>query len=119
MNKEIKIAILDAVPKIYWKDDDGITDAEKFIDLLAPENSEASFSTYYVAEQQFPESVDHYDAFMLTGSPASVSDDSAWIQRLSQLILEANQKGKRIIGTCFAHQLIAKTFGGEVSKNKN
>ena len=28
MNKEIKIAILDAVPKIYWKDDDGITDAE-------------------------------------------------------------------------------------------
>ena len=118
MNKEIKIAILDAVPKIYWKDDDGITDAEKFIDLLAPENSKASFSTYYVAEQQFPESVDHYDAFMLTGSPASVSDDSAWIQRLSQLILEANQKGKRIIGTCFAHQLIAKTFGGEVSKNK-
>ncbi|MGK0399419.1 MAG: GMP synthase-like glutamine amidotransferase [Gammaproteobacteria bacterium] len=118
MNKEIKIAVLDSVPRKYWADDEGITDAEKFIELLAPENTLADFSTYYVSEQQFPESVDDYDAFMLSGSPASVSDDSVWIQRLSKLIIEANQKSKRIIGTCFAHQLIAKTFGGEVSKNK-
>jgi GMP synthase-like glutamine amidotransferase len=119
MKKEIKIAVLDLVPKKYWADDCGITDAQKFIELLAPENSLASFYSYYVAEQQFPESVADYDAFMLTGSPASVSDDFDWIRRLSKLIIEANLLRKRIIGTCFAHQLIAQTFGGEVSKNIN
>jgi GMP synthase-like glutamine amidotransferase len=119
MNKEIKIAVLDSVPRKYWADDGGITDAQKFIDLLTPENTLARFSTYYVSEQKFPDSVDDYDAFMLTGSPASVSDDFEWMQRLSNLIIEANQKNKRIIGSCFAHQLIAKTFGGEVSNNEN
>ncbi|MFT4606589.1 MAG: GMP synthase-like glutamine amidotransferase [Urechidicola sp.] len=119
MNAEIKIAVLDSVPRKYWADDGGITDAQKFIELLAPENPLACFSTYYVAEHQFPESVDDYDVFMLTGSPASVSDDFEWIQRLSKFIIEANHISKRIIGTCFAHQLIAKTFGGAVSNNEN
>ena len=119
MNKEINIAVLDSVPKQYWADDCGITDAQKFIELLAPENSLASFSRYYVAEQQFPKSVNDYDAFIVTGSPASVSDDLDWIHHLSTLIIEANEINKRIIGTCFAHQLIAKAFGGEVSKIKS
>jgi GMP synthase-like glutamine amidotransferase len=119
MNKQIKIAVLDSVPRKYWADDGGITDAQKFIELLAPENSLASFSTYYVSEHQFPESVDDYDAFMLTGSPDNVSDNFDWMQRLSRLVIEASQKNKRIIGSCFGHQLIAKTFGGEVSRNEN
>lgn len=119
MNREIEIAVLDSVPRKYWADDGGITDAQKFIDLLAPENPLARFSTYYVSEHQFPESVDDYDAFLLTGSPANVSDDFDWMRRLSELVIEANQKNKAIIGSCFGHQLIAKTFGGEVSKNEH
>ncbi len=119
MNKEIKIAVLDSVPRKYWADDGGITDAQKFIELLAPENPLASFSTYYVSEHQFPESVDDYDAFILTGSPDNVSDNFDWMQRLSRLVIEANQKNKHIIGSCFGHQLIAKALGGEVSVNEN
>jgi GMP synthase-like glutamine amidotransferase len=117
--KEIKIAVLDSVPRPYWADDGGITDAQKFIELLAPENSLASFSTFYVSEYQFPESVDDYDAFVLTGSPANVSDNFDWMQRLSRFVIDANQKNKRIVGSCFGHQLIATAFGGEVSKNEN
>ena len=41
MFQPIKIAILDAVPRVYWSDDEGITDAQKFVDLLAPENPQA------------------------------------------------------------------------------
>jgi len=48
MSQAIKIAILDAVPRVYWSDDEGITDAEKFVDLLAPENPQAhSILTLY------------------------------------------------------------------------
>ena len=119
MNKQIKIAVLDSVPRKYWADDGGFTDASKFIELLTPENPSASFSTYYVSEHQFPESVDNYDAYLLTGSPANVSEDLDWMQRLSSFVVEANQKNKRIVGSCFGHQLIAKTFGGEVAQNEN
>ena len=48
-DKEIKIAILDSVPKSHWSDDGGITDGQKFIDLLEPENINAKFDIFYVS----------------------------------------------------------------------
>ena len=36
MKQGLSIAILDSVPESYWADDGGITDAQKFIDLLRP-----------------------------------------------------------------------------------
>ncbi len=118
MIQPIKIAILDAVPEVYWSDDEGFTDAQKFVDLLAPENPQAQLDTYYVSENNFPPSVHEYDAYLLTGSPASANDDLDWIQRLSNLVLEADQYQKRIVASCFGHQLVAKAFGGEVGRNE-
>ena len=119
MLRQIKIAILDAVPRVYWADDEGITDAKKFVDLLAPENPKAQFDTYFVSENNFPESIHDYDAYLLTGSPCSANDDFDWIKRLSNLVLEANQSQKRIVASCFGHQLVARAFGGEVSFNEH
>jgi GMP synthase-like glutamine amidotransferase len=118
LKKLVKIAILDAVPESYWADDEGITDAQKFVDLLAPVNAQAAFDTFFVSRNEFPEAIDDYDAFLFTGSPASVHDDDDWIQRLSQLVLDVNQKNKRIVASCFGHQLVAKAFGGEVGANE-
>jgi GMP synthase-like glutamine amidotransferase len=118
VNSPVKIAVLDAVPKSYWADDEGFTDAQKFVDLLSPTNPQAVFGSYYVAEGEFPQSLDLYDAYLFTGSPASVHDDYHWIRQLSQLLLDVNQKNKRIVASCFGHQLVAKTFGGEVGKNE-
>lgn len=118
MSQAIKIAILDAVPRVYWSDDEGITDAEKFVDLLAPENPQAQLDTYFVSENSFPASLHDYDAFLVTGSPNSVNDELDWIQRLSDLVLEVNHYQKRIVASCFGHQLVAKVFGGEVGRNE-
>ncbi len=90
LNKAIRIAVLDSVPKSYWDDDLGITDAQKFVDLLAPENPQAVLDSYYVAEDEFPDSPGDYDAYLLTGSPLSVHDDCAWMRRLSQWVLDAH-----------------------------
>ena len=46
-------------------------------------------------------------------------DDDSWIKRLSVLIKQADQKNKRIVASCFGHQLVAKTFGGEVGYNES
>ncbi len=118
MNKATSIAIMDSVPKIYWGEDDGITDAEKFRDLLQPLNRAAQIDMYYASEHEFPGSVDDYDGYMLTGSPASVHDGFDWIDRLMELIVEADRKKKRIVASCFGHQLVARTFGGTVGSNE-
>ena len=119
INKAINIAVLDAVPGSYWEDDMGITDAQKFVDLLAPENPLAVLDSFYVSENEFPDSLDEYDAYLLTGSPCSVHDEHDWISRLSQLVVDANHRNKRIVACCFGHQLVAKLFGGEVGKNED
>lgn len=118
-NKAVRIAVLDSVPKSYWDDDLGITDAQKFVDLLSPENPQAVLDSYYVSEYEFPNSINDYDAYMVTGSPHSVHDDLDWISQLSQLILDADHLNKRIVASCFGHQLVAKIFGGEVGVNED
>ncbi|MDH3221450.1 MAG: type 1 glutamine amidotransferase [Gammaproteobacteria bacterium] len=119
MNKSIRIAILDAVPESYWADDRGITDSQKFIDLLQPFNTNARLDAYYVSKNQFPGNILDYDAFLVTGSPCSVHDEHDWIARLADLVRESAGLGKRVIGSCFGHQLVARAFGGEVGHNEN
>jgi GMP synthase-like glutamine amidotransferase len=119
MSKAIRIAVIDAVPEIYWGDDEGITDGEKFVDLLLAQNDQAEFDIYYAAVNQLPESVQDYDGYMFSGSPSSVHDEDDWIKKISGLICQANDLNKRIIASCFGHQLVAKTFGGEVGQNEN
>jgi GMP synthase-like glutamine amidotransferase len=119
MNKAIRIAILDSVPEVYWADDLGITDAQKFIDLLQPFNPAARYDVYYTSKNQFPDDIDDYQAILVTGSPCSVHDEHDWIDHLIDLIRTARDNGKQIIGSCFGHQLVAKAFGGEVGDNEN
>ncbi len=118
MSKAIHIAVLDAVQRKYWADDEGHTDSQKFIDLLSPLNPSASFDVYYVTENEFPASLDGYQGLLVTGSPSSVHDDDDWITRLADLIRQAEALNKRVVASCFGHQLVAKTFGGEVGFNE-
>jgi GMP synthase-like glutamine amidotransferase len=119
VNQAISIAVLDSVPEVYWADDLGITDAQKFIDLLQPLNATARFDVYYTSKNQFPERIDDYDAILVTGSPCSVHDDYDWIARLIELVRDAHHCRLRIVGSCFGHQLLARAFGGDVGHNEN
>ena len=115
----MKLAILDALQKIYWQDDHGYTDGEKFRDMLAPLMPEARFDIFYVAEGQWPADIGSFDGILASGSAASIHNDLAWIHQLRDLLSLASKQKKKIIGTCFSHQLIASLHGGEVNKNEN
>lgn len=119
MNRSIRIAILDAVPESYWADDRGITDSQKFMNLLQPQNPAARLDSYFVSQNHFPDNIQDYDAILVTGSPCSVHDEHDWIARLTELIREAVALRKRVIGSCFGHQLVARAFGGEIGHNEN
>ncbi|MBX2886259.1 MAG: hypothetical protein KTR32_40260, partial [Granulosicoccus sp.] len=106
----MRIAILDTVPKEFWQADLGITDAEKFVDLLAPAMPDAEFHRFYIAEGLFPVQWQKYDGYLITGSPVSVNDPFDWIRQAEQLIVKIVKSGKPLAGFCFGHQLIARAM---------
>lgn len=72
---------------------------------------------YYVCDGHFP-SVDDYDLFVCTGSKYSVYDDLPWVQKLKKLTRAIYESGKKYVGVCYGHQVIAESLGGKVQRSE-
>jgi GMP synthase-like glutamine amidotransferase len=70
-----------------------------------------------VIQNVFPAQVQDYDAYVLTGSPASVNSADAWIVRLLGFIRDLDAARIPTVGICFGHQAIAAALGGRVARN--
>lgn len=77
-----------------------------------PDARELAFSSYDVRQGEYP-SHRSCDAYLITGSRHSVYDQLPWIAELVDFLREALAEGRKVIGICFGHQLIAHFFGGE------
>jgi GMP synthase-like glutamine amidotransferase len=92
-------------------------DVEKFRTLLLGVRPGWRVTAFDLPKGQFPEGMQGFDGFLIGGSPSSVHDEDAWIERLLALIREAYAAGKPLAGACFGHQAIAKALGGTVGPN--
>ena len=68
-----------------------------------------------VAADELPDDPSDYDAYLITGSPAGVYDPLPWIEPLKEFLRTA--KGRKLVGVCFGHQVMAEAFGGRVEKS--
>ena len=92
-------------------------DGEKFPTMMARVRPDWTFDAFIVKDDHFPETLDGFDGVMITGSPASVHDDTPWIPRLLDLIRDIHARGLPLFGACFGHQAIALALGGSVGRN--
>jgi GMP synthase-like glutamine amidotransferase len=76
------------------------------------------YTGYQVAQGQLPESPDDNDAYVVTGSPKGVYDDDPWIAELAQFLRDCYATGKKLIGICFGHQILAEALGGHSQKSE-
>ncbi|ODT65731.1 MAG: glutamine amidotransferase [Pelagibacterium sp. SCN 63-23] len=61
---------------------------------------------------------DGLEGVLITGSPAGVYEDHAWLEPLRAFIRKAYGHGTPMLGICFGHQIMADALGGDVRKSE-
>jgi GMP synthase-like glutamine amidotransferase len=74
-----------------------------------------AYRTYQTRAGELPGAVEDCEAYLVTGSPAGVYDDRAWIGPLLDFLRAAKGRAA-LVGICFGHQAMAQAFGGNVVK---
>ncbi len=90
---------------------------DMFVVLLGRADPSMEFVTYDVESGVYPADIDEVDAYLITGSKSSVYDDKPWIPPLIKFVQEIAARGKKIVGICFGHQLVAQALGGKTEKS--
>lgn len=90
--------------------------AGMFVDLLAPFMPHTRFRVYDVQANQWPESLQECDGWIITGSKCGVYDDLPWMRQLQVLIRDIAESDQRLVGICFGHQIMAAAMGASVEK---
>ncbi len=94
-----------------------LNDGDKVLQLLQPLRTEWQYSVVPVMEGILPSNVKAFDGYVITGSPASVNDDSLpWVQPLLAFIRAVHAARQPLIGLCFGHQAVARALGGQVAR---
>ena len=70
------------------------------------------YDLFRVSDGELPHELDSYSHILITGSSASVLDDTEWMKAEAELIKRAVNEGKVILGSCFGHQMLARSLVG-------
>jgi len=91
---------------------------DMFEALLSQADPDLEFITYDVEQGEYPLDPDEVDAYLITGSKSSVYEDKDWIRRLEDFVRDIHGRGKKLVGICFGHQLVAQALGGRTEKSE-
>lgn len=92
------------------------TYGEMFAQQIGALEPELSFEIFDVRLDEFPESTQACDGWLITGSKSDAYGDDPWITKLCDFIREVDANGQVLVGICFGHQVIARALGGRVAK---
>jgi GMP synthase-like glutamine amidotransferase len=117
-SQPMKLGILNAIhpdkSQVNW---DG-SPIDAYIRFFESANAGFEYMGFEVAQGQLPVSPEVCDAYVITGSPTGVYDVDSWIPGLSAFIRASYRGGKKLIGICFGHQMLAHALGGHAEKSE-
>lgn len=115
MATTIRICMLNAdvpVPAVFTQR--APTYGRIFHELLAKASTQVTIESedFDVQEQHYPETIDEFDAIVISGSANSAYDDIPWIHRLDAYVRDVytNHPRVKIFGSCFGHQLMCQSL---------
>lgn len=111
----MRVAVLIALPPEH--DVGPSPEVDKVRRFLEVANPTINAHFFNVAQHDFPEQAEAFDAYLITGSTASVFEDEPWIHTLTGFTQQAYAEGKKMMGICFGHQMLAHALGGEVQRS--
>jgi GMP synthase-like glutamine amidotransferase len=113
----MKLGILNAIhpdaSKVNWEE----TPVDAYIRFFQSVEAPFEYVGYEAAQGELPQTPDECDAYIITGSPNGAYEADKWIAALAQFIRDAYQSGKKLVGICFGHQILAQALGGRVEKS--
>jgi len=87
---------------------------DNFVQLLHGRGFE--FEAFKVVNGVFPDSINDFEGWLITGSKHGAYEDHPWIPPLEEMIRDIYAADLPMIGVCFGHQIIAQALGGKVEK---
>ncbi|QVM92838.1 amidotransferase [Pseudomonas entomophila] len=87
-----------------------------FEQLFSRQPVAAEFDVYNVMNGDYPADDAVFDAYLVTGSKADSFGSDPWIQTLKVYLLKLYERGEKLLGVCFGHQLLALTLGGKAER---
>jgi len=121
VNKKLRLGLLrcdTVLPEFKSKYGSYTKMFHQLIASLGAEYSAVELRYYNVERQEYPLLIDECDAYLITGSRASVYDAADWMLKLEDFILELSAQKKKLVGICFGHQLIVQSLGGKTIKSE-
>ncbi len=85
--------------------------------LVNDDNGDLTAVGYRVHAGEWPSGPDAADAWLVTGSRASVHEHPDWLAPLQTLVREIDTQGLPLLGVCFGHQLIHSALGGRTARS--
>ena len=92
-------------------------DAQKVITALQAVRPGWEFRAWAARDGELPPDALAADAWVLTGSVASVTQPEPWMERAADALRQRHAAGRTLVGLCFGHQLIAQALGGTVGRS--
>ncbi|AHF66876.1 MULTISPECIES: amidotransferase [Pseudomonas] len=84
--------------------------------LFARQPFAVQLSVYNVVQGIYPPEDERFDAYLVTGSKADSFGSDPWIQTLKVYLLKLYERGDKLLGICFGHQLLALLLGGKTER---